>query len=99
MCQILRTIGCSTRCPSLVDAKLLQAFRRASIVSSERYDLATERLAEFEADYKGNPLSIGFEDCHLIDVLGVLGRHADPKSVARNPKDWKRSCISRIDFP
>ena len=80
--------------------KFLQAFRRASIISSERCDLATERLAEFEADYKDKPLSIGFKDCHLIDVLGVLGRHAHPKSVTRNPKDSKHiSCISRIDFP
>lgn len=42
--------------------ELLQAFGRASIVSSERCDLATERLAGLEADYKGKPLSIGFND-------------------------------------
>ena len=39
--------------------ELVQASGCASIVASERCDLATERLAELEADYKGEPLSIG----------------------------------------
>jgi DNA polymerase III subunit beta len=71
--------------------ELLQALRRVSILSSERYkgikmeftdgklsisannpDLG-EATEEIEAEYKGKPLSIGFNARYLIDVLGVLG--------------------------
>jgi DNA polymerase III subunit beta len=80
--------------PNLVKIEhdeLLQALRRVSILSSERYkgirmefsdskvaisannpDLG-EAVEEIEADYKGKPLSIGFNARYLIDVLGVLG--------------------------
>src|SRR5918999_1890473 len=70
--------------------ELLQALRRVSILSSERYkgvkmefsddkvsisannpDLG-EATEEVEAEYKGKPLSIGFNARYLIDVLGVL---------------------------
>jgi DNA polymerase-3 subunit beta len=70
---------------------LLQALRRVSILSSERYkgikmefsdgkvsisannpDLG-EAVEEVEAEYKGKPLSIGFNARYLIDVLAVLG--------------------------
>ena len=69
---------------------LLQALRRVSILSSERYkgiridfsdgktsisannpDLG-EAVEEVEAEYKGKPLSIGFNARYLIDVLSVL---------------------------
>jgi DNA polymerase-3 subunit beta len=71
--------------------ELLQALRRVSILSSERYkgirmeftdgkvaisannpDLG-EAIEEIEAEYKGKPMSIGFNARYLIDVLGVLG--------------------------
>jgi DNA polymerase-3 subunit beta len=71
--------------------ELLQALRRVSILSSERYkgikmefadgrvsisannpDLG-EAVEEIEAEYKGKPLSIGFNARYLIDVLAVLG--------------------------
>jgi len=71
--------------------ELLQALRRVSILSSERYkgikmefadgrvsisannpDLG-EAVEEIEAEYKGKPMSIGFNARYLIDVLGVLG--------------------------
>jgi DNA polymerase III subunit beta len=71
--------------------ELLQALRRVSILSSERYkgirmefsdgklaisannpDLG-EAVEEIDAEYKGKPLSIGFNARYLIDVLGVLG--------------------------
>src|SRR5919108_4016898 len=69
---------------------LLQALRRVSILSSERYkgikmdfsdgkvlisannpDLG-EAAEEVETEYKGKPLSIGFNARYLLDVLGVL---------------------------
>jgi DNA polymerase-3 subunit beta len=71
--------------------ELLQALRRVSILSSERYkgirmeftegrvsisannpDLG-EAVEEIDAEYKGKPLSIGFNARYLIEVLGVLG--------------------------
>lgn len=71
--------------------ELLQALRRVSILSSERYrgikmdfiedkvsisannpDLG-EAVEEVEAQYRGKPLSIGFNARYLIDVLDVLG--------------------------
>jgi DNA polymerase-3 subunit beta len=71
--------------------ELLQALRRVSILSSERYkgiklefsagkislsannpDLG-EAVEEIEAEYKGKPISIGFNARYLLDVLGVLG--------------------------
>jgi len=70
---------------------LLQALRRVSILSSERYkgikmEFADGRVAvstsnpdlgeaveEIEAEYKGKPLTIGFNARYLIDVLTVLG--------------------------
>jgi DNA polymerase-3 subunit beta len=71
--------------------ELLQALRRVSILSSERYkgvkmefsegkvsisannpDLG-EAVEDIEAEYKGKPLSIGFNARYLLDVLGVLG--------------------------
>lgn len=80
--------------PNLVKLEhdeLLQALRRVSILSSERYkgirmefmdgkvgisannpDLG-EAVEEIEAEYKGKPLSIGFNARYLLDVLGVLG--------------------------
>ncbi len=70
--------------------ELLQALRRVSILSSERYkgvrmefsdgkvsisannpDLG-EAVEEIDAEYKGKPLSIGFNARYLLDVLGVL---------------------------
>jgi DNA polymerase III subunit beta len=70
--------------------ELLQALRRVSILSSERYkgikmefkenslaisannpDLG-EAIEEIDAEYKGKPLTIGFNARYLIDVLGVL---------------------------
>jgi DNA polymerase III subunit beta len=70
--------------------ELLQALRRVSILSSERYkgikmdfgdgkvsisannpDLG-EAVEEIETEYKGKPLSIGFNARYLLDVLGVL---------------------------
>src|SRR5919108_956319 len=75
--------------------ELLQALRRVSILSSERYkgikmefgsgrvsisannpDLG-EAVEELEADYKGNPLSIGFNARYLLDVLVVLDNEGD----------------------
>jgi DNA polymerase-3 subunit beta len=71
--------------------ELLQALRRVSILSNERYkgvkmDFADgqvsisannpdlgEATEEVEAEYKGKPLSIGFNARYMIDVLGVLG--------------------------
>lgn len=71
--------------------ELLQALRRVSILSSERYkgikmefkenrlsisannpDLG-ESVEEVEIEYKGKPLSIGFNARYLVDVLHVLG--------------------------
>jgi DNA polymerase-3 subunit beta len=71
--------------------ELLQALRRVSILSNERYkgikmdfsaakislsannpDLG-EAVEEIEAEYKGKPMSIGFNARYLLDVLGVLG--------------------------
>jgi DNA polymerase-3 subunit beta len=70
--------------------ELLQALKRVSILSSERYkgikmdfsdgkvlisannpDLG-EAAEEVETEYKGKPLSIGFNARYLLDVLGVL---------------------------
>jgi DNA polymerase III subunit beta len=70
--------------------ELLQALRRVSILSSERYkgikmefkensvaisannpDLG-EASEEIDVEYKGKPLTIGFNARYLIDVLGVL---------------------------
>jgi DNA polymerase III subunit beta len=70
--------------------ELLQALRRVSILSSERYkgikmefkensvaisannpDLG-EATEEIDVEYKGKPLTIGFNARYLIDVLGVL---------------------------
>jgi DNA polymerase III subunit beta len=70
--------------------ELLQALRRVSILSSERYkgikmdfgngkvsisannpDLG-EAVEEVETEYRGKPLSIGFNARYLLDVLGVL---------------------------
>ena len=70
--------------------ELLQALRRVSILSSERYkgikmefsagkislsannpDLG-EAIEEIDAEYKGKPISIGFNARYLLDVLGVL---------------------------
>ena len=67
--------------------ELLQALRRVSIISSERYkgikmefkedklsisannpDLG-EAIEEVEMEYKGKPISIGFNARYLIDVL------------------------------
>jgi DNA polymerase-3 subunit beta len=75
--------------------ELLQALRRVSILSSERYkgikmefkedsisisannpDLG-EAVEEIDAEYKGKPLTIGFNARYLIDVLGVLGGDGD----------------------
>ena len=71
--------------------ELLQALRRVSILSSERYkgikmDFSEDKVSisannpdlgeaveEIEAEYKGKPISIGFNARYLIDVLGVLG--------------------------
>ena len=71
--------------------ELLQALRRVSILSSERYkgvkmefsdnsisisannpDLG-EAVEEIDAEYKGAPISIGFNARYIRDVLGVLG--------------------------
>jgi DNA polymerase-3 subunit beta len=71
--------------------ELLQALRRVSILSSERYkgvkmefsessvsisannpDLG-EATEEIDAEYKGTPISIGFNARYILDVLGVLG--------------------------
>jgi len=70
--------------------ELLQALRRVSILSSERYkgirmeftngkvcisannpDLG-EAAEDVEAEYKGKPISIGFNARYVIDVLSVL---------------------------
>jgi len=69
---------------------LLQALRRVSILSSERFkgirlDFRTDRLAisannpdigeaveEIDMNYKGKPVTIGFNARYLIDVLNVL---------------------------
>jgi DNA polymerase-3 subunit beta len=70
--------------------ELLQALRRVSIISSERYkgikmdfsagkvslsannpDLG-EAVEEIDAEYKGKPITIGFNARYLLDVLGVL---------------------------
>jgi DNA polymerase-3 subunit beta len=75
--------------------EFLQALRRVSILSSERYkgvkmefsedkvsisannpDLG-EAVEDIEADYKGKPVTIGFNARYLIDVLGVLGGDGD----------------------
>jgi len=70
--------------------ELMQALRRVSILSSERYkgvrmefsegkvaisannpDLG-EAVEDIEAEYKGKPISIGFNARYLMDVLSVL---------------------------
>jgi DNA polymerase-3 subunit beta len=70
--------------------ELMQALRRVSILSSERYkgvrmefsdgkvaisannpDLG-EAVEDIEAEYKGKPISIGFNARYMMDVLGVL---------------------------
>jgi len=70
---------------------LLQALRRVSILSSERYkgikmdfldgkisisannpDLG-EAVEEIEVEYKGKPITIGFNARYFMDVLAVLG--------------------------
>ncbi len=69
---------------------LLQALRRVSILSSERYkgikmEFSTAKISlsannpdlgeaveEIDAEYKGKPISIGFNARYLLDVLGVL---------------------------
>jgi len=70
--------------------ELMQALRRVSILSSERYkgvrmefadgkvsisannpDLG-EAVEDIEAEYKGKPMSIGFNARYMMDVLGVL---------------------------
>jgi len=70
--------------------EFLQALRRVSILSSERYrgiqlDFRSDRLAisannpdlgeaveEIEIEYKGKPITIGFNARYLMDVLNVL---------------------------
>lgn len=75
--------------------ELLQALRRVSILSSERYkgikmefstgkislsannpDLG-EAIEEIDAEYKGKPISIGFNARYLLDVLGVLNGNGE----------------------
>ena len=75
--------------------ELLQALRRVSILSSERYkgikidfsagtvslsannpDLG-EAVEEIDAEYKGKPISIGFNARYLLDVLSVLSGDED----------------------
>jgi DNA polymerase-3 subunit beta len=75
--------------------EFLQALRRVSILSNERYkgikmefseakvsisasnpDLG-EAVEEIEAEYKGKPVTIGFNARYLLDVLGVLGGDGD----------------------
>jgi DNA polymerase-3 subunit beta len=75
--------------------ELLQALRRVSILSSERYkgikmefadskvsisannpDLG-EAVEEIEAEYRGKPISIGFNARYLLDVLAVLDSEGD----------------------
>jgi DNA polymerase-3 subunit beta len=70
--------------------ELMQALRRVSILSSERYkgvrmefsdgkvaisannpDLG-EAVEDIEAEYKGKPISIGFNARYMMDVLSVL---------------------------
>jgi DNA polymerase-3 subunit beta len=70
--------------------ELMQALRRVSILSSERYkgvrmefsdnkvsisannpDLG-EAVEDIEAEYKGKPISIGFNARYMMDVLAVL---------------------------
>jgi len=75
--------------------ELLQALRRVSILSSERYkgikmDFSDGKIAisannpdlgeaveEIEAEYRGKPLSIGFNARYLMDVLTVLTGEGD----------------------
>jgi DNA polymerase-3 subunit beta len=75
--------------------EFLQALRRVSILSNERYkgikmefnedkvsisannpDLG-EAVEEIEAEYKGKPVTIGFNARYLLDVLGVLEGDGD----------------------
>jgi len=75
--------------------EFIQALRRVSILSNERYkgikmefseakvsisannpDLG-EAVEEIEAEYKGKPVTIGFNARYLLDVLGVLGGDGD----------------------
>jgi DNA polymerase-3 subunit beta len=93
-------------------AHLMQALRRVSILSSERYkgikmefldgkisisannpDLG-EAVEEVEVEYKGKPITIGFNARYLLDVLGVLSDENDvtielkdelSPSIIRNP--------------
>jgi DNA polymerase-3 subunit beta len=90
----------------------MQALRRVSILSSERYkgikmefldgkisisannpDLG-EAVEEVEVEYKGKPITIGFNARYLLDVLGVLSDENDvtielkdelSPSIIRNP--------------
>ncbi|HEX9143481.1 MAG TPA: DNA polymerase III subunit beta, partial [Candidatus Binatia bacterium] len=90
--------------------ELLQALRRVSILSSERYkgikmefstgkislsannpDLG-EAVEEIDAEYKGKPISIGFNARYLLDVLGVLGGEGD---IDIELKDELSPCIIR----
>jgi len=45
-------------------------------ISANNPDLG-EAVEEVEAEYKGKPVTIGFNARYLIDVLGVLGDEGD----------------------
>jgi DNA polymerase III subunit beta len=45
-------------------------------ISANNPDLG-EAVEEIDAEYKGKPLTIGFNARYLIDVLGVLGGDGD----------------------
>ena len=52
-------------------------FKEDSIsISANNPDLG-EAVEEIDAEYKGKPLTIGFNARYLIDVLGVLGGDGD----------------------
>src|SRR5919106_392521 len=75
--------------------EFLQALRRVSILSSERYkgvkmEFSEDKVSvsannpdlgeageDIEAEYKGKPVTIGFNARYLIDVLGVLEGDGD----------------------
>jgi DNA polymerase-3 subunit beta len=75
--------------------ELLQALRRVSIMSSDRYkgirmDFSAGKIAlsannpdlgeaveEIDAEYKGKPISVGFNARYLLDVLAVLNGEGD----------------------
>ncbi len=84
--------------------ELLQALRRVSILSSERYkgikmefsdgkisisannpDLG-EAVEEIDVEYKGKPITIGFNARYLMDVLTVVGGDGEVK-IERMPED------------